>query len=108
VPTSPLKADITYGFKAIGKIKELEEKLNNGGGSSYDDSEIREELSKKLEGEVVGTTTPTEGSIGGSYDDTEIRQEIAELSAEVGKKVDADFVNNAIAEAIGEAIDGGY
>jgi hypothetical protein len=34
------------------------------------------------------------------YDDTEIRQELTELSAEVGKKVDADFVNNAIAEAI--------
>ena len=33
---------------------------------------------------------------------------LTELSAEVGKKVDADFVNNAIAEAIGEAIDGGY
>lgn len=53
-----------------------------GGEGSYDDTEIREELSKKLEGEVVGTTTPTEGSIGGSYDDTEIRQEIAELSAQ--------------------------
>lgn len=36
------------------------------------------------------------------------KSELTELSAEVGKKVDADFVNNAIAEAIGEAIDGGY
>lgn len=33
---------------------------------------------------------------------------LTELSAEVGKKVDADFVNNAIATAIGKAIDGGY
>lgn len=36
------------------------------------------------------------------------KSELTELSAEVGKKVDADFVNNAIAAAIGEAIDGGY
>ena len=28
VPTSPLKADIAYGFNAIGKIKELEEKIS--------------------------------------------------------------------------------
>lgn len=29
-----------------------------------------------------------------------VEQDLSELSAEVGKKVDADFVNNAIAAAI--------
>ena len=45
VPTSPLKADIAYGFNAVGKIKELEEKLNNSGGG-YDDTEIKQELTE--------------------------------------------------------------
>lgn len=40
---------------------------------------ITEELNKKLEGEVVGTTSPTEGTVGGSYDDTEIKGDIAGL-----------------------------
>lgn len=44
---------------------------------------ITEELGKKLEGEVVGTTSPTEGTVGGSYDDTEIKEQLAELSAEI-------------------------
>lgn len=52
-------------------------------------------------------------SIGSAYDDTDIKKELVrldqnkadkskltELSAEVGKKVDANFVNNAIATAI--------
>ena len=29
VPTTPLKADIAYGFNAVGKIKELEERIEN-------------------------------------------------------------------------------
>jgi hypothetical protein len=52
-----------------------------GGGSSYDDTEIREELSR-LETDKAD------------------KSELTELSAEVGKKVDVDFVNNAIAAAI--------
>lgn len=48
---------------------------------------ITEELRKKLEGEVVGTTSPTEGTVGGSYDDTEIKQQIAELSEEIDSKL---------------------
>lgn len=46
--------------------------------------------------------------LGGQFEELATKEELTELSAEVGKKVDADFVNNAIAEAIGEAIDGGY
>lgn len=58
-------------------------------GNSNNDPEIKEELAR-LEREKAD------------------KQELTELSAEVGKKVDADFVNNAIATAIGKAIDGGY
>ena len=43
-----------------------------------------------------------------ALEDYATTQQLTELSAEVGKKVDADFVNNAIAAAIGDAIDGGY
>lgn len=53
---------------------------------------IAEELGKKLEGEVVGTTSPTEGTVGGAYDDTEIRQELTELSAEITYKTPLDGV----------------
>jgi hypothetical protein len=59
----------------------LSSKLDVGGGSSYDDTEVKEELAR-LEREKAD------------------KSELTELSAEVGKKVDADFVNNAIAEAI--------
>lgn len=44
---------------------------------------ITEELNKKLEGEVVGTTSPTEGTVGGSYDDTELRNQLAEADAKL-------------------------
>ena len=55
---------------------------------------ITEELNKKLEGEVVGTTSPTVGTVGGSYDDTEIRQELTELSAEVSElELTQDYLN---------------
>lgn len=127
-PSSALKADIVYGFNAVGKIKELENKIDNlgtggggNGGSSItvdsvlsdtstnpvQNKVIYEALSTKLESEVVASSSPTE-EIPFGYDDTEIWAKVDELSAEVGKKVDANFVNNAIAEAIGEAIDGGY
>ena len=53
-PTTPLKADIAYGFNAVGKIKELEEKINSGGGGGvskeYVDTKVTElsaEVSKK-------------------------------------------------------------
>lgn len=52
VPTTPLKADIAYGFNAVGKIKELEEKLNNGGGGvskDYVDGKLTE-LSAEVSG----------------------------------------------------------
>lgn len=51
---------------------------------------ITEELNKKLEGEVVGTTSPTEGTVGGSYDDTEIKKDIADLQAK-DKATDAQL-----------------
>lgn len=53
VPTSPLKADIAYGFNAVGKIKELEEKINSGSGGVSKDyvdgklTELSAEVSKK-------------------------------------------------------------
>ena len=50
---------------------------------------ITEEINKKLEGEVIGTTSPTEGTVSGSYDDTEIREQLTELSAEVGEVSEA-------------------
>lgn len=45
-PTAPLRADIAYGFNAVGKIKELEEKINSGGGGGvskeYVDTKVTE------------------------------------------------------------------
>ena len=53
-PTAPLRADIAYGFNAVGKIKELEEKINSGGGGGvskeYVDTKVTElsaEVGKK-------------------------------------------------------------
>lgn len=139
---------MAIGPKSITRDK-LSEDLQNQIGAPYDDSELRDKLSRKLEGEVISEPGSTE-EIPGISDSTQIRNDIAalqqknaeqdeiiegaltlaedanadvaslitttrshetqltELSAEIGKKVDADFVNNAIAEAIGEAIDGGY
>ena len=52
-PTAPLKADISYGFNAVGKIKELEEKINSGGGGGvskeYVDTKVTE-LSAEVSG----------------------------------------------------------
>lgn len=67
-----------------------------------------------VEVESIELTSSLEIGGNGSYDDTKIKADIAalqssdatqaaqltELSAEVGKKVDANFVNNAIATAI--------
>ena len=45
-PSSALRAEITYGFNAVGKIKELEEKINSGGGGGvskeYVDTKVTE------------------------------------------------------------------
>ena len=44
-PSSALRAEITYGFNAVGKIKELEEKINSGGGGvskEYVDTKLTE------------------------------------------------------------------
>ena len=73
-PSTPLKAGITYGFNAVGKIKELEEKINSGGGG----------VSK----EYVDTKL------------TELSSEVGKVSEDVEKKVDATYVDNAIAAAI--------
>ena len=73
------------------------------GGSSYDDTELREAI-EDLDYRVA---THSE-EIANLQENKADKSELTELSAEVGKKVDADFVNNAIATAIGKAIDGGY
>ena len=53
--STPLKAEIAYGFNAIGKIKELEEKVNNGvgGGVSkeYVDNAIASAITNELNGD---------------------------------------------------------
>ena len=53
--SSPLKAEIAYGFNAVGKIKELEEKVNNGvgGGVSkeYVDNAIASAITNELNGD---------------------------------------------------------
>ena len=61
---------------------------------------ITEELNKKLEGEVVGTTSPTVGTVGGSYDDTEIRQELTELSAKVDNINPTPMISVTYAELV--------
>lgn len=74
---------------------------NTGGeGGSYDDTALWEELENKVD-KVEGLGLSEENYTADekaklanleNYDDTEIRQENAELSAEVGKKVDADKI----------------
>ena len=61
-PTTPLKANIAYGFNAVGKIKELEDKINSGGGGGvskeYVDTKVTE-LS-----EEVGTLSERVDELG--------------------------------------------
>jgi hypothetical protein len=54
VPTTPLKADIAYGFNAVGKIKELEEKINNGGGGGGVSKDYVDGKLTELSAEVSG------------------------------------------------------
>ena len=52
VPTTPLNAEIVYGFNAYGKIKENAQKikeLEKNGASGYDDTEIRQQLTELSE-----------------------------------------------------------
>lgn len=86
---------MAYQSKFTGaEVDSLLEKVQKGeaGGSVTVDSSlsttsenpvmnkvITEGLNKKLEGEVIGTTSPTEGTVGESYDDTELRNAIAGL-----------------------------
>lgn len=48
-PTTPLKAEITYGFNAIGKIKELES--NQGVSKEYVDNAIATAITNELNGD---------------------------------------------------------
>lgn len=66
-----------------------------GGGSSYDDSELRKAI-EDLDNRVAAHSE----DIVNLQENKADKSELTELSAEVGKKVDADFVNNAIATAI--------
>lgn len=61
------------------------EMTNQEIGGSYDDTAIRNELSKKLESEVVGTTEPT--------DDFEVNAEIKAQLAELSGRIEVQFVN---------------
>lgn len=81
------KVDKVEGLGLSEENYTTEEKEKLAGLENYDDSDIKDELSKKIESEVVVDTESTEDFEFG-YDDTEIRQEIAELSAEVSKKQD--------------------
>ena len=71
-PTAPLRADIAYGFNAVGKIKELEEKINSGGGGGvskeYVDTKVTE-LSEKTR-EVEKKTREVEVVLNGSPQET--------------------------------------
>ena len=60
----------------------VEDAIKQGGGSGYDDSEIRAELEEQ------------DGKI------TELSAEIGRVSTAVADKVDATYVDNAIASAI--------
>ena len=71
VPTTPLKADIAYGFNAVGKIKELEEKINSGGNGvskEYVDGKLTElsaEVGKKQD-TITDLATIREGAAKGA------------------------------------------
>jgi hypothetical protein len=73
----------------------IESEFSIGGGSSYDDSELRDAI-ENLDTRVAAHSE----EIVNLQDNKADKSELTELSAEVGKKVDADFVNNAIAAAI--------
>ena len=73
----------------------IESELSIGGGSSYDDRELREAI-EDLDTRVAAHAE----EIVNLQENKAEKSELTELSAEVGKKVDANFVNNAIAAAI--------
>ena len=86
-PSSALKADIAYGFNAHGKIKELEGRIDNLGGGGTGGSTIT------VDSALSDTSTnPVQNKI--------INAKFTELSLQVGTKVDATYVDNAIASAI--------
>ena len=77
----------------------LVSKVDVGGGSgggSYDDSEIRTELSR------------LERDKANKLELTELSEEVGGLSEDVANKVDATYVDNAINAAIGNVINGEY
>ena len=70
-PSSALRAEITYGFNAVGKIKELEEKFNSGGGSGvskeYVDTKVTE-LSTQVGGLSERVEDLEQGGQGGEQE----------------------------------------
>lgn len=76
------KVDKVEGLGLSQENFTTEDKEKLEGLENYDDSDIKEELSKKIESEVVVDTESTEDFEFG-YDDTEIRQELTNLSERV-------------------------
>ena len=105
------QADVEAGYQPKGDYV-TDDKLSSKGYATekYVDDALEgkqgtiEDLDSIRSGAGKGATAVQPSALA-NYATT---QQLTELSAEVGKKVDADFVNNAIAEAIGDAIDGGY
>lgn len=60
-------------------VSDIDSSLSTESENPVMNKVVTEELNKKLEGEVVGITSPTEGTVGGSYDDTELRNAITDL-----------------------------
>lgn len=90
-----------YQSKFTGaEVDSLLEKVQKGGsgGSVIVDSS----LSTTSENPVMNKAITSE------LNKKATKEELTELSAEVGKKADKTYVDNAIAEAIGNAINGEY
>ena len=109
------------GADDAGVQTESVELSSDLGFIAYDDTKIREELAKKVDADKIATINGLslvnggniviEGGEGGGYDDTQIVAKLDELSAEIGRvseavesKVDAEYVNNAIANEIDNAL----
>lgn len=78
------KVDKVEGLGLSEENYTADDKAKLAGLENYDDSDIKEELSKKIESEVVVDTESTEDFEFG-YDDTEIRQELTNLSERVNE-----------------------
>lgn len=102
-----IKAAIDAVIKTNGR-QEITGEVMNGVLNGMVDAVNEKKQDTLVSGETIktinGQSILGEGDIiiegGEGYDDTEIREDLAEVETALGNKVDATYVDNAIASAI--------